>query len=389
MGNSQSQLSPEAKKAIEQAADKEKAEAVIKNIEDRRVMVDEVLTTNITELSKILQQFNTNDTENLVNRLKENSELSSKLPKDAMDRIGTIHKSLLDSIDAGVSDEEKKKMLQTDGGLSKHIQMFMDKEMDAKMKDYLSNPFIANDPTIQKNMVDITGSIKSIRSKYKFFEYKYIQMNLFLITFIKHVSDNMNKFINETIAFTEAREKYHLVLIHNVIKVFQEQLSSEAANMVNFDNTNISQLLTELTQGVIKTIDDQKELAESMRKQSLQEIIKYLMEKQSEFAQDIIGSVDEYQKAQPAIGPAEKPKYIAAATFDGVKPDYDFKTVDGKTGYYLKEGTAAPAPSADASKYPSIGASTSATGPSSPTRALSGGFPKDLSLFPQNFYQLG
>ena len=218
-------------------------------------------------------------------------------------------------------------------------------------------------------------------------------MNLFLITFVKHISDNMNKFINETVAFTEAREKYHLVLIHNVIKVFQEQLSTEAANMVNFDNTNLSQLLTELTQGIMKTIDNQKELAESMRKQSLQDIIKYLMEKQSEFAEDIIGTVGEYTKAHP-VGPSPKPEFIPATTPSGSKDGYVFTTGPKGTGYYLntspmrrEEFIPAVTFMGDKEGYEFKPSGDKGSGYYL-KKLMMGGFPKDLSIFPQNFYSL-
>lgn len=363
-------------------------------IEDRTVFVDKAMTNNLEGLNTILTQFSKNDTQGIVDKIKSMPEFKNQLPKDILDKVSSVHKSILDTLDQSLTDEEKKKQLEGDGNIVKFIQRYVDKELDDKMQDYLQNPFIKNDQVVQKSMVSVTNSIKNIRGKYKYFEYKYVQMNVFLILFTKHVHTTIKKFIDETSAFYTAREKYHLVLIHNVIKIFEEQLGTETKNFADLDTTKFSTAIKELTQSVMNSISQQKEMGEKMKQDSLADILKFLMERESDFASEIIKSVDGYKAQNPKNTtsttntqqqqqrqqyeqqqrqqllekqrqqyeqqqqqrPLNNP-FIPSSTFTGNKYGYKFTKGPLGQGYYLNS-------------------------------SLSGGFIRDGSKLPQTFYKL-
>lgn len=315
---------------------------MMQNIEGKKVMIDKALTDNLVGLNDILTQFGKNDTQGIIDRISKMDEFKGKIPSSVIDKVGTVHKALLDTLDSSLSDADKKQKLETNSAVSNYIQMFVNKDLDSKMKDYLNNPFIKNDPIVQKNMVDVTNSIKTIRGKYKYFEYKYLQMNVFLILFTNHVHNTVKKFIDETAAFYEAREKYHLVLIHNVIKTFQEQLGDETKKLTDLDTGVFTNTIKELTQSMMSSITQQKQLSEKMKQDSLQEILKFLMEREAVFAQQIIKGVDEYKsghvttpQGDMAMGPINKPEFIQANEFQGQKTGYAFKVGDKGSGYYL------------------------------------------------------
>jgi len=315
---------------------------VVKEIENKKVFIDKALIENITGLNDILTQFSKNDTQGIVDKIKSMEEFKDKIPESVLSKVGDVHRTLLDTIDSSLTESDKKKQLETDAAVASYIQKFVDKDLDVKMKDYLQNPFIQNDPVVAQSMNDVTNSIKTIRGKYKYFEYKYVQMNIFLILFTKHVHNIMKKFIDETSTFYAAREKYHLVLIHNVVKTFQQQLGDETKKLTDINTEDFTKSITELTKNVMESITTQKQLGEKMKNDSLAEILKYLMERETEFAQEVIKGVDTYKTNNPVdkdgkLVPtvANIPEFISAGTFQGAKPGYSFTSGPKGQGYYL------------------------------------------------------
>jgi hypothetical protein len=404
-------------------------EEIMKDIEGKKGIVDKEMTENLTNLSDILSQFDKNDTQGILEKITKMKDFEGKLPTTVLNRVGKVHKELLDTLDSSLSDDDKKKQLQSNSAISNYIQQHVNQDLDTKMKTYLENPFIKNDPVVKQSMSDVTNSIKTIRGKYKFFEYKYLQMNVFLILFTKHIHTTVKKFIDETAAFYEARDKYHLVLIHNVIKTFQQQLGDETKQLTELDTSAFTETIKQLTQSVMESITKQKSISEKMKQDSLQEILKFLMEREVDFAKDIIKGVEDYKTThattlagEPAYGPNPKPEFFAEAEFKGEKKGYVFKNGEKGNGYYLNTSVTSPTSTkAHDSSTPTVFGPSSPTptvfGPSRPdfisaanfdgprpgyqysngikgqgyylnTRAMQGGFVRGSSSMPQNFFDL-
>jgi hypothetical protein len=325
---------------------------VMHDIETKGAIVDKVIVDNIENLGKLVSQFNKNDTEAILDQIKNSTEFKGKFPEQLLSRIGGLHQSILNTIDSSLTPDDKKKEMETDANIQNYISKFVDKDTDEKMKEYLDSPFIKNDQVVLRSMTDVTGSIKNIRSKYKYFEYKYVQMNLFLIMFTKFVYTTVNKFISESAALYEAREKYHLVMIHNVIKTFQNIFKSESDKLTNIDTSSFTEAIKLLTKDVTDGIMKQRAVTEGMKKQSLNDILKFLMQ-ETEFAQEIVGVVGEYTRNNPSgtqpteYGPPtdpNKPQFIPYTTVNrdakGVRlvPErsgYAFKREGDREGYFL------------------------------------------------------
>lgn len=406
---------------------------IAKEIEDKKVVIDKNLVSSLTRLSDLMKQFNRNDVPYM---LEDVQSKGIKVPSNIVDKLKNSHSLILSSIDNAYTAEEKGKKIESDTAVSEYIQKHVDKDLDEQIKAYLENPFIKEDPMVQRGVVDVATSIKSIRGKYKFFEYKYLQMNIFLIAFVNHVNETLIKFVNETGAFYEAREKYHLMLIRNLVKTFQEQLDIEAKDAYGrSDAANIGDSLKELTSSVIESITKQKEFTEKQKQQSLQDILKFLMERETEFANEMVGIVDKYKstkKSPPTRSYApptaeRRPSYRSVVEEDvlsrSLSDSYRYRSPspesyyrsrprsrDGRfrryyaTGgfvrdgsffpqeFYGESGTAAPE-GASAAPTPTLAAPNSAPSttavPATPfAAAQEGGFVRDESFMPQKFYEL-
>lgn len=271
-----------------------------KEIEDKKIIIDQNMVKSLSELGNLMKQYNKNDVPQM---LQDMQSQGIKLPKNIIDRLRKTHQSVLDNIDNAYSYDEKTKKIEDDSAVSGYIQKDVDKDLDLQLRNYMENPFIKDDPMVQRGVKDVAESIKSIRGKYKFFEYKYLQMNVFLMAFINHVSDTLVRFVSETSAFYEAKEKYHLMLIRNLVKTFQDQLEIDSTDKTGkLDAASINVTLKELTQSVIDGIEKQKEFTEKSKQQSLQDILKFLMEREGEFADELVGIVEKYKSKKTSAG---------------------------------------------------------------------------------------
>jgi hypothetical protein len=408
---------------------------IAKEIEDKKVVIDKNLVSSLTRLSDLMKEFNRNDVPHM---LEDVQSKGIKVPNNIVDKLKNSHELILNSIDNAYTAEEKGKKIESNTAVSEYIQKHVDKDLDEQIKAYMDNPFIKEDPMVQRGVVDVANSIKSIRGKYKFFEYKYLQMNIFLIAFVNHVNDTLIKFVNETGAFYEAREKYHLMLIRNLVKTFQEQLDIEAKDAYGrTDAANIGDSLKELTSSVIESITKQKEFTENQKQQSLQDILKFLMERETEFATEMVGIVDKYKSEKKSVAtrssysspPARpsverRPSYRSVVEEDVLSrrlsdsyryrspsPEsyrYKPRSRDGRfrsyyaTGgfvrdgsffpqeFYGESGAASDAPAGTSAPTAAAPASTTAV-PATPFAAIDaqeGGFVRDESFMPQKFYEL-
>jgi hypothetical protein len=291
-------------------------------IENKRVVIDQNMVKSLAELGGLMKQYNKNDVPQMLHDIESSG---IKLPKTIVDRLRVTHQSILDNIDSVYTYEEKGKKLEINSAVADYIQKDVDKDLDKQLTEYMDNPFIKDDPMVQRGVKDVADSIKSIRGKYKFFEYKYLQMNVFLIGFITHVGETLVRFVNETSAFYEAKEKYHLMLIRNLVKTFHDQLEVDASDTGGkIDATTIGDSLKELTQSVIDSIAKQKEFTEKSKQQSLQDILKFLMERESEFADELVGIVDRYKTEKSKGQYQSNRQQPTGRTRSAVQSQYDY-----------------------------------------------------------------
>ncbi len=380
--------------------DKAAASQLHQEIEDKRIIIDHNMVKSLSELGGLMKQYNKNDVPQMLHDIESSG---IKLPKTIVDRLRVTHQSILDNIDSVYTYEEKGKKLEINSAVADYIQKDVDKDLDQQLKEYMDNPFIKDDPMVQRGVKDVADSIKSIRGKYKFFEYKYLQMNVFLIGFITHVGETLVRFVNETSAFYEAKEKYHLMLIRNLVKTFQDQLEIDANDTGGkIDATTIGDSLKELTQSVIDSIAKQKEFTEKSKQQSLQDILKFLMERESEFADELINIVDRYKtdKSNKGYRPSTSTRYQPPSKIrSAVESQYDYnkrmqlqlererelqRLREEKNQRELE--LAREASRRYGSRYPSSRYDNNASSYRYRRRSMYGGFVRDASFFPPTEY---
>ncbi len=326
-------------------------------INQRQLMVDKNIIENLDSLTKLLNEFNDNDTQNILEKIEKDDSLNKSVPVNIRETVKNTHARILKEINGD------KEQLKSNANLQQFINKTISGDVQDKLNGFLENPFIKDDPVVSTSLKGITDSINQIRSKYKFFEYKYLQTNIFFIIFVKYISETITKFITETTAFHEARQKYNLVLIHNIVKTIQEsvgaQIEGPDGKKIEFDEKDINQVsdtIKELSKNVMDSISKQKEMMEQQKAHSLKDIIEFMMKTESEFAKEMVQAVDQYKGKTTTSQGSQTPVLNQA-------PVQDTPAIPNQRG---------------APQNPLV--------PRPPTQF--GGFIKDNSLLPQDFYEL-
>jgi hypothetical protein len=125
---------------------------------------------------------------------------------------------------------------------------------------------ISESKQMQEGVESIMGNVKSLKVKYKYFEYKYIELNIFLILFVQHVYATMHTFVNNIIEFNKQRDDAREKIIQDTMKLMAGILG-EGEQGLNVVDTNTLRELTTKVQTVMKQKDE-------AMKQRLDEMVK-------------------------------------------------------------------------------------------------------------------
>lgn len=346
----------------------------------KQVFLHDEVVNKVKEVREIIESFNKDDSEGLMSYVERYNADLKKAGQSGIDIPDSVKKSLLSFHNAVLSNlegastmtpEERKAALIKRIGegntatRTKNVFELLGKqyaqEMEDSKKKIIESTALKDNKEMQGAVTDIMNSMKSLKIKYKYFEYKYIEMNLFLILFIQKVYQTMDQFINNVLAFNKMRDASREALMQETLNVMVNIITSAnlELNPEDFDQ------VTKMMDSVTKEIGAKEE----QLKGKLNEIVALTSEDLSSF----IDSLTETTQKQ----------LVSTLSSKGVR------------------ATPAPAPvSTSTSAYPTVSASTAPRAPAFPTAApasrpsaplsdvLFGGFLRDGSMLPQPFYEL-
>jgi hypothetical protein len=82
-----------------------------------------------------------------------------------------------------------------------------DSKQDEKKQNLLQSPLIKNDDGIKRKVEGIFNSISNMKARLRFFEHRYIQLNVFLVVFFQHTVTSVQQFIDTSLSMINAREQ--------------------------------------------------------------------------------------------------------------------------------------------------------------------------------------
>ena len=183
------------------------------------IVLDKGVKEQIDKLSEYVGYFNKSDVSSLLdvidvygNKLETSTGESYDL-KNVKQFVKSFHGDILKKISSehpsSSSEERELKFKERikDTKLPEYLKTIYDEKLENLKKEISESTFLQKDPASKSNIVGIFNNIAILKSKYKYFEYKYIQLNLFMVIFIQHVFKTLDRFINTVLSYIVAEDK--------------------------------------------------------------------------------------------------------------------------------------------------------------------------------------
>lgn len=87
------------------------------------------------------------------------------------------------------------------------LKKIQNAKMASTRTGLLSSPLVQGNPDVRDKVTTIVSSMSTIKSKLRFFEHRYVQLNVFLIVFVQHAVTTIQRFIETSMRYTLARDK--------------------------------------------------------------------------------------------------------------------------------------------------------------------------------------
>ena len=247
-----------------------------------QILLEKDVRDKISEVSDIFSAFNKDDHKKLLGyvdsinqSLKMSGNPTFELSEPIKKSLVEFHTAILSGIDTATMTEEGKNakyleiMSSPVGDKVKNIESIFKilgdnygKDLEEKKKIIMQSQGIVDSKEMQGNVETIMNSVKGLKVKYKFFEYKYIELNIFLILFVQQVYKSMDSFVNNVVAFNKQRDATREQLIRDTLKIMLGILTAADLQI----NPNDFEYLTGMMDKLKSHMDDKnKELETKMR----------------------------------------------------------------------------------------------------------------------------
>lgn len=258
-------------------------------------------------LGEVINYFNDNDTSSLETFIdKYNQQVSAKDQIDVGPEIKAMmmnfHNQLLTVIDTqlvGATTNEKqqalKAKLKDNKQLNEMLRLYYNQRMQDIETRVLEDEVVKANPEITDTVRVIMNNVKSLKVKYKFFEYKYIQMNIFMIVFIQYVYNSMGKFIVDVIAYNQARDTIRQEMTQKIFKATQDIMGASDMQLKPQDAESINRMIANLQEKIQRDQKEIQELSGQLKNNSLSDLLNFVLTSDETLASHIMEGVDKFK----------------------------------------------------------------------------------------------
>jgi len=267
----------------------------------------EGIIEKIKGLGDVINYFNDNDTSGLETFIdKYNQQVSAKDQIDIGPEIKSMmmgfHNQLLQVIDTqlvNATPNEKQQVLKAklkdNKQLNEMLRLYYNQRMQDIETRVLNDEVVKSNPEITETVRVIMNNVKSLKVKYKFFEYKYIQMNIFMIVFIQYVYNSMSKFIVDVIAYNQARDAIRQEMTQKIFKATQEIMGASDMQLKPQDAEAINKMISNLQEKVQRDQKEIQDLSGQLKNNSLSDLLNFVLTSDETLASHIMEGVDKFK----------------------------------------------------------------------------------------------
>ncbi len=273
----------------------------------------EGIVEKIKGLGDVINFFNDNDTSSIENFIDTyNKQVSVKEQIDIGPEIKGLmlgfHNQILEVIDGqliGATSTEKQQVLKSklkdNKALNDMLRLYYNQKMQDVETRVLNDEVVKSNPEITETVRVIMNNVKSLKVKYKFFEYKYIQLNVFMIVFIQYVYNSMGKFIVDVIAYNQARDAIRQEMTQKIFRATQEIIGASEMQLKPQDAEAINKMIVNLQDKVQRDQKEIQELSGKLKNNSLSDLLNFVLTSDETLASHIMEGVDKYKATKTAV----------------------------------------------------------------------------------------
>lgn len=273
----------------------------------------EGIVEKIKGLGDVINFFNDNDTTSIENFIDTyNKQVSAKEQIDIGPEIKGLmlgfHNQLLEVIDGqliGATTTEKQQVLKSklkdNKALNDMLRLYYNQKMQDVETRVLNDEIVKSNPEITETVRIIMNNVKSLKVKYKFFEYKYIQLNVFMIVFIQYVYNSMGKFIVDVIAYNQARDAIRQEMTQKIFRATQEIMGASEMQLKPQDAEAINKMIVNLQEKVQRDQKEIQDLSGKLKNNSLSDLLNFVLTSDETLASHIMEGVDKYKATKATV----------------------------------------------------------------------------------------
>lgn len=235
----------------------------------KNVVVDGVVKEKINVIDGLINNFNNNDVKSMIQNMSSQELYKDVLTPELVGKVSDLHNRVL----AQMEDESNMK---SNAALRNVMSQIVDQQTQQKIDEFMQDPTIGKNPLIKNDIESLANSIKVIGTRYRYFEYKYIQLNLFVIGFVKHVYDTMGSFIESNMEYFEAREQYRTQLTVDFIKALKGVLETNDLIINDKELTDLNKLMNAMKEDVNEKRLETKEKIQQIANANMKSIDEYV-----------------------------------------------------------------------------------------------------------------
>lgn len=233
-------------------------------------IVNKDVIEKLQDLTKIISTYKKDNTQALIDDILKYDSTASydkkiKLPQNVIDKIKTYHIKILKEL----SNDKKPKDA---------IKDYYDKNILEFQQKLSQNDDIKNSPEVQKGLSDVLNNIKTIKTNSSFFEYKYMQMNIFMVYFVQKVYILLEKYTEDVAQYMVLQNKYR----QNVMIKFMQEIinllgSEKNVGFSEDDQKQFMDMIDRINVGFENTEKKVRDDLEKMRTGHVNEIAKEIL----------------------------------------------------------------------------------------------------------------
>lgn len=223
--------------------------------------LNQILVSKLDVVKQIIKAYNDNDNKALLDLIgSTQNQYNVPFPENMTKYIKTFHEKILNNIESysSVLTDEQKKALNLENKTPEETKAIL-KEEQMKRKNFYAFLSSIETKDNEKNLAQLKDILKtempeeeispmfkdllSLRTKYKFFEYEYVNLNLFLILFIQHTLQSSYSIADKVVAIMKERDEKHHKMLSDLIKLLLSIMSASDFNINPAEIDKINEMM--------------------------------------------------------------------------------------------------------------------------------------------------